>query len=126
VHLKSLKKINLLGPINMAKNKFSTLILVLLLIIVTGCSKSDGKNYLTIKNVGTEVCKDVKIEFSNGSEAYLGILYPSCDYKFKLLNSVNENAISLSYTDNNNKVYNSLVIPYLVIAENKNYTYSIK
>lgn len=110
----------------MEKNKISYLILLFLLILFIGCNRSDSKNYLTIKNVGTEIISDVKIEYSDGSQTYLGNLYPSCDYKYKFLNSANESAISLLYTDINNQVHKIMIVPYLILAENKNYQYSIR
>lgn len=112
----------------MEKNKCykSTLLFILLsfcFLCLSGCS-SDS-NYLIIKNNSGNLVTDVKIEYSNLEQITLGSLHNHTEYKFKLLDSANEKAIHLIYTDNHNDVHKLLVIPYLVLAENKNYRHQI-
>ncbi len=84
------------------------------------------KNYLTIQNLRLETMTDVKVVPTNGDPIKLGTLYPFSEYKFKLPKSVNENAISVAYTDEKNIEHEAPVIGYLVLAENSNYKYKIR
>lgn len=112
----------------MEKNKINCFFILLLFFnsLIACKNYFNDKNYLIIKNTSNGIITNVKIENSNGSNYIIGNLGISAEYKHKLLESENENSINLVYTDQNNKVHKILVIPYLILAENKTYNYAIK
>jgi hypothetical protein len=120
--------INYTGQILMEKNKRFYLYITLgFLIAFISCNSAfNDNNYLSIQNLSEENVTDVRIEYSNGGQIKIGKLDASSETKIKLLNSANENAINLLYRDVHNVNHKVLVIPYLVLAENKNYNFKIK
>ena len=101
------------------------LIVFIFLSAFSSCTTNDS-NYLSIQNLSKGVLTEVKIVYSNNHSFNIGRLKPLSEYKLKLLESNNESAVSIIYRDEKSITHKILVIPYLVMAENKNYEYKIK
>ena len=111
----------------MDKNNIKHLFIILIFsFIFIACKTANDKNWLLIQNLRSETLTDVKIEYSNGDKINIGKLNPSSKYKVKLVKSADENSINLTYVDEKKIAHKVLIIPYLLLAENKNYAFKIK
>lgn len=116
----------------MEKNKANYLYIILGFLLVCLCAfwgydkLIPDKNYLTIQNGSQQVMTNVRIESSNGIVTEIGTFTPRSEFKIKLTESVNENQVSLVYTDEKNITHKEVVIGYLILAQNSNYKYKIQ
>ncbi len=83
-------------------------------------------DFLIMKNSSLEAVTNVHLVFSNQDSIFIGNLYPSSLYRYKLIKSQNETTVSVVYTDSNRKIHESTVISYLILGQFKNYEYEIK
>ena len=82
-------------------------------------------NYITIYNNSNAMVTDVVIIGSEVGNIHVGNILPSSKSKIKIPESFNETSVDLEYTDIDNITHTWDIIPYLILSENKNYSYRI-
>ena len=81
-------------------------------------------NYITIYNDSDDTITNLTVISSNRDNINIGNIWSSNKVKIKIPDSFNETSVDIEYNIRN-LTYTWNIIPYLILMENKNYSYRV-